>query len=363
MNNFNSEKWIPWMRRALQLADLADGETSPNPLVGAVVLDSNDNLIGEGFHSAAGKPHAEVEALRQAGDASQGGTLMVTLEPCCHQGRTPPCTDLILNSGIKRVVIGLKDPDPRVSGKGIAILKSSGIDVITGVLEEEALYQNRAFVFRVQTGRPWGILKWAMSFDGRIGLPNGTSKWITSEDARSKVHALRAKCDAVIIGGGTLRADDPLLTSRGMSDPEPKRVVFTSSLDLPKSAKIWDTETAESIIAFGSEVRSEQLEQLPQAPSKLPLNESNPKELLEELAKKGCNRILWECGPSLATKAIENDCVQEIFVFMAPKLIGGLSSMNPLSNFGFYSMEEVFSLTDVSLEKIGKDFVLKMLLK
>lgn len=275
-----------WMQRAFQLAQLADGETNPNPLVGAVVLDPDKLLIGEGFHSKAGSPHAEVEALRQAGDAAKGGTLLVTLEPCCHYGLTPPCTKTIIESGVSRVVVGLQDPDPRVSGNGIRLLKEAGIEVITGILKEEISFQNRAFIFRIKTGRPWGILKLAMSFDGRTGLSNGKSKWITSQEAREKVHALRAKCDAVIIGGGTLRADDPLLTSRGLRNPEPLRVVFSQSLSLPIGAQIWRTESAKTLVAFSNENALPLIQELPENVEKLKLHESNPRELLEELAKK-----------------------------------------------------------------------------
>ena len=165
----NKNFWVPWMRRALQLASLAEGRTSPNPLVGSVLLDKDGRLVGEGFHSGAGSPHAEVEAISQAGFRSVDGTIVVTLEPCCHQGLTPPCTEAILKAGLKRVVVGMQDPDPRVSGKGISRLKDSGIEVITGVLKDECEFINREFSFRIRTGRPWGILKWAMSLDGRIG--------------------------------------------------------------------------------------------------------------------------------------------------------------------------------------------------
>ena len=158
-NDIGISPWSFWMRRALQIASLGDGSTSPNPLVGAVVLDSKGNLVGEGFHSHAGGPHAEVLALSQAAKKANGGTLVVTLEPCCHYGRTPPCTEAIIRAGIRKVVIGLKDPDPRVSGGGIILLRKSGIEVITGVLESEAAHQNREFIFRIKTGRPWGILK------------------------------------------------------------------------------------------------------------------------------------------------------------------------------------------------------------
>ena len=213
--------WEPLMHRALALASLAQGRTSPNPLVGALVLDSSGRLIGEGYHARAGLPHAEVGALAQAGVAARGGTLIVSLEPCCHQGRTPPCTDAVIAAGIERVVVALEDPDPRVAGGGISRLRSAGLEVITGVLKAQAAHQNRAFVHRVRTGRPWGVLKWAMSLDGRTALPNGESQWISGPEARTWVHQLRACCDAVIVGGGTVRADDPLLTSRGRRDPEP----------------------------------------------------------------------------------------------------------------------------------------------
>ncbi|MED5469025.1 MAG: bifunctional diaminohydroxyphosphoribosylaminopyrimidine deaminase/5-amino-6-(5-phosphoribosylamino)uracil reductase RibD, partial [Cyanobacteriota bacterium] len=190
VNPSASAVWLPWMRRALQLAALADGRTSPNPLVGAVVLDKAGKLVGEGFHARAGQPHAEVGALTQAGEQARGGTLVVTLEPCCHQGRTPPCTEAVIAAGLRRVVVAMRDPDPRVAGAGITRLRDAGLEVITAVLEPEAAHQNRAFVHRVCTGRPWGILKWAMSLDGRTALPNGASQWISGGEARSWVHRL-----------------------------------------------------------------------------------------------------------------------------------------------------------------------------
>ena len=250
------QRWIPWMRRALQLAALAEGCTSPNPLVGAVVLNEGGQLVGEGFHARAGQPHAEVGALAQAGAAAQGGTIVVTLEPCCHHGRTPPCTEAVINAGIRRVVVALTDPDPRVAGGGMQRLRDAGLEVITGVLEAEAGHQNRAFVHRVQTGRPWGVLKWAMSLDGRTALANGVSQWISGPLARSWVHALRAGCDAVIVGGGTVRADNPLLTSRGQRDPEPLRVVLSRSLVLPELAQLWDQTFAPTLVAHGPVVES-----------------------------------------------------------------------------------------------------------
>ena len=241
------------MARALALAALADGRTSPNPLVGCVVLDANGELVGEGYHRQAGEPHAEVMALRRAGDRAKGGTLYVTLEPCCHHGRTPPCSEAVIAAGLRRVVIALDDPDPRVAGGGIAQLKAAGIEVLSGVRQAEAAQQNRAFLHRLRTGRPWGLLKWAMSLDGRTALSNGASQWISSPPARSWVHQLRAGVDAVIVGGGTVRADNPLLTSRGQRNPEPLRVVLSRTLELPKAAQLWDQTSAATLVAHGPE--------------------------------------------------------------------------------------------------------------
>ncbi len=354
--------WAPWMRRALQLASLADGCTSPNPLVGSVVIDGTGKLVGEGFHSRAGQPHAEPQALEQAGSKAKGGTLVVTLEPCCHQGRTPPCTEAILRSGISRVVVAMQDPDPRVAGAGISRLRDAGIQVLTGLLEREAAYQNRAFIFRVLNGRPWGILKWAMSLDGRTGLPNGASKWISGEKSRSWVHGLRAKCDAVIIGGGTLRFDDPLLTSRGISDPEPLRVVLTRSLNLPDKAQLWDAKEAKTLIAYGPGVSKEQLKKLPSGPDYLELNSTNPSDLLKALAKRECNCVLWECGAELASAAVQDGCVQEIAIVMASKLLGGDSAMTPLAHLGFTSMNQALLASNGSIQRLGKDWLFENLI-
>ena len=353
--------WVPWMRRSIQLAQLAEGRTSPNPLVGSIVLDSSGKLVGEGFHTGAGNPHAEIEALTQAAEKSFNGTIVVTLEPCCHQGLTPPCTEAIIKAGLKRVVIGMVDPDPRVSGNGISRLKDSGIEVIEGVLRQECELINREFTFRVRHGRPWGILKWAMSLDGRIGLPNGCSKWITDVPARNSVHRIRANCDAVIVGGGTVRLDNPLLTSRGKSNFEPIRVIFSRSLDLPKAAKLWNTNIARTIIAYGPEGDESIFSDLPDGLEKLKLNTNDPAELLNSLAKKGCNKILWECGPQLATSAIEANCVQELVVFVAPKLLGGKSAMGPLNSFGFESISSTYKLQHSFLDQKGEDLCWRLI--
>ncbi|MFN9621543.1 MAG: bifunctional diaminohydroxyphosphoribosylaminopyrimidine deaminase/5-amino-6-(5-phosphoribosylamino)uracil reductase RibD [Cyanobacteriota bacterium] len=346
------------MERALQLARLAEGRTSPNPLVGAVVLDAAGRLVGEGFHAKAGEPHAEVGALRQAGERARGGTLVVTLEPCCHHGRTPPCCDAVIAAGLARVVVALTDPDPRVAGQGLARLRAAGVEVVEGVGREAATAQNRAFLHRCRQGRPLGVLKWAMSLDGRTALPNGVSQWISGPPARDWVHGLRARCDAVIVGGGTVRTDDPLLTSRGRRDPEPLRVVLSRTLDLPADARLWRQDVAPVLVAHGPEAGAAACQRLDGlGVPRLPLERGAPRPLLEALAARGCNQVLWECGPSLAAAAVQEGCVQEVAAVIAPSLLGGEPARTPLGLLEARTMAEVWPLTPPTLAWLGGDLL------
>ena len=353
--------WIPWMRRALQLAELGRGRTSPNPLVGAVVLDGAGQLVGEGYHARAGEPHAEVGALAQAGARARGGTLVVTLEPCCHHGRTPPCSQAVIAAGIARVVVAMADPNPQVGGGGLAELRAAGIEVISGVAEAEARALNRAFCHRITTGRPLGILKWAMSLDGRTALANGASQWISGPVARTWVHQLRARCDAVIVGGGTVRADDPLLTSRGRRDPEPLRVVLSRSLNLPAAAQLWQQDAAPTLVAHGYGAPSRARFQLDQwGVERLVLANCGPCALLEELAKRGCNQVLWECGPELAAAALRQGCVQELAALIAPKLLGGMSARTPVGDLELEAMEQVHPWHSAGRSTLGPDLLWRL---
>lgn len=350
--------WLRWMGRALQLAELGQGRTSPNPMVGAVVLDAGGNLVGEGFHARAGEPHAEVGALRQAGDRARGGTLVVSLEPCCHHGRTPPCSEAVITAGIIRVVVAMTDPDPRVAGEGLARLRAAGLEVIEGVARDEALHLNRAFVHRIRSGRPLGILKWAMSLDGRTALANGDSQWISGPAAREWVHCLRARCDAVLVGGGTVRSDDPLLTSRGRRDPEPLRVVLSRSLDLPERARLWQSAEASTLVAHGPEASPAARERMDGlGVQRLELAACEPRSLLEALARRGCNQVLWECGPDLAAAAVRQDCVQEVMAVIAPKLLGGLAARTPLGDLGLEGVDEATSWRVRHLRRRGPDLI------
>ena len=354
------------MRRALELAALGTGRTSPNPLVGAVVLDAAGILVGEGFHAKAGSPHAEVHALAQAGERARGGTLLVTLEPCCHHGRTPPCTDAVIAAGIARVVVAMQDPYPQIAGGGIAKLEASGIAVIVGPGEAEARALNRAFVHRISTGRPLGILKWAMSLDGRTALSNGASQWISGPPARAWVHRLRSHCDAVIVGGGTLRADDPLLTSRGQRNPEPLRVVLSRNLELPERAQLWDTAVAPTLVVHGPEAPARGRAQLAaicaahSGVEALELSSCTPAALLEALAQRGCNQVLWECGPELAAAALREHCVQQVAAVIAPKLLGGTPARTPLGELGFTSLEQLPNWQATPPLRLGTDLLWKL---
>ena len=357
LENFIHEKW---MKRTIRLASLGRGFTSPNPLVGAVILNNKGKLISEGFHQKSGMPHAEAMAFNNLKDDPKGGTLYVNLEPCCHKGKTPPCVDRIISSGIKKVFISIKDPDIRVAGKGIRLLENAGIEVNLGLCEDEALELNKSFIHKNLNGFSYGVLKWAMSIDGRIGLKNGLSKWITTQKSRSLVHKIRADFDAIIIGGNTLRKDNPILTTRGLKQIEPLRVVFTRTLDLPLKAKLWDTELSNTLVVYDSSKANEgNLTRIPKNISIEKVSSDDPRILSKILAEKGCNKVLWECGPELATAAVKAGCIQEFITFVAPKLIGGINGMNPFSDFQFQSMNEVINLNLQEIKPLSRDIYLR----
>jgi diaminohydroxyphosphoribosylaminopyrimidine deaminase/5-amino-6-(5-phosphoribosylamino)uracil reductase len=309
-------------------------------------------------------PHAEAMAFNNLKKDAKDGSMYINLEPCCHHGKTPPCVDKVISSGIKKVYISIQDPDKRVSGKSIEILKKAGIQVQLGLCKKESLDLNKAFIHRNITEKSFGVLKWAMSIDGRIGLKNGKSKWITNEESRLLVHSLRAEFDAIVIGGNTLRRDNPLLTSRGSKNPEPLRVVFTKSLDLPSESNLWDCSKAKTIVIYDSSTANENhLQRIPKCVEVEKVPSDNPELISKILAKKGCNKVLWECGPRLATSAIKSNCIQEIITFIAPKILGGEFSMNPFDDFEFKEMSEIIKLTDLQFSFIEDDIRVKSSLK
>ncbi|MGH8619102.1 MAG: bifunctional diaminohydroxyphosphoribosylaminopyrimidine deaminase/5-amino-6-(5-phosphoribosylamino)uracil reductase RibD [Burkholderiales bacterium] len=313
-----------FMQQALALAEGGLYTATPNPRVGAVVV-RNGLVVGEGFHARAGAPHAEVVALDAAGPRAQGGTLYVTLEPCNHHGRTPPCTARVIAAGVKRVVAAMRDPNPEVDGKGFAALRAAGLQVETGLLELEATELNIGFVSRMTRGRPWVRLKIAASLDGKTALANGKSQWITGAEARRDGHHWRARACAVLTGIGTVLEDDPQLTVRNVETPrQPLRVVVDSRMETPPAARVLAGGNALIAAAVQNEERQRQFAvlgietlMLPDARGKVELQ-----QLMAALAQRGVNEVHVEAGWKLNGSLIREGCVDELLVYLAPCLLG-----------------------------------------
>ena len=346
-----------YMRLALALARRGEGTTSPNPTVGAVVVRDR-TVIGQGFHERAGGPHAEVGALDEAGDRAAGATLYVTLEPCSHHGRTPPCADLILARGVCRVVCAMADPDPRVSGRGIERLRRAGVEVTVGVLEAEARRLNAFYVKHRTTGLPFVILKLAQSLDGRIATASGDSRWITGEAARGRAHLLRSRVDAVLVGVGTVLADDPLLTVRGVAGRDPARIVVDSALRTPASARVLGpgraivatTEGADEGRARKLRERGAEVWRLPSAEGRVDL-----RALMAELGRQGFLSVMVEGGAAVAASALKAGLVDQAQVFIAPRVIG--AGLGAIGDLRVEKVAEGLRLTDVEIERVGDDLL------
>ncbi|MEM9266361.1 MAG: bifunctional diaminohydroxyphosphoribosylaminopyrimidine deaminase/5-amino-6-(5-phosphoribosylamino)uracil reductase RibD [Cyanobacteria bacterium P01_F01_bin.13] len=342
------------MHRCLELAAQGAGRTTPNPMVGAVVV-KDGQIVGEGFHPQVGQPHAEVFALRAAGEQARGATIYVNLEPCNHTGRTPPCTEAILAAGIATAVIGMRDPNPQASG-GIERLRAAGVSVITDVETAACERLNEAFIHRIRHRQPFSILKYAMTLDGKIATDTGHSAWVTSPEARRRVHKLRGQCDAVIVGGNTVRRDNPRLTSHGVCDHNPLRVVMSRGLDLPATANLWETETAPTLVFTEA---SKQQSPLPKQVEIISLDSLTPKTVLDNLYERGLSKVLWECGGKLTAAALRQGVIQTLWAFIAPKLIGGTQAYTPVGDMGFTKMSEALELQDIELEKVGPDWLIQ----
>jgi diaminohydroxyphosphoribosylaminopyrimidine deaminase/5-amino-6-(5-phosphoribosylamino)uracil reductase len=322
------------MQRALSLAQGAKGTTSPNPPVGAVILDADGRIVGEGATQPAGEAHAEVMALRQAGSRAQGGTAIVTLEPCAHTGRTGPCTEALIAAGIVRVVYAVSDPDPIASGGGQA-LAAAGVDVEGGTdaaaAADGAL---RAWLHSVAQGRPWVTWKFAATLDGRIAAADGTSRWITGPEAREQVHRLRGEVDAVVVGSGTVLADDPQLTVRLPGDDpgrrQPLRVVLDRRHRIPEDARVLD-DAAETLV----------------------LDTAAPRFALKALQDRGVRHVLLEGGATLAGAFLEAGCIDEVIAYLAPTLLG--AGPSALGRSGIGTLSEALKLKDVQVEQVGRD--------
>ncbi|MDQ6720947.1 MAG: bifunctional diaminohydroxyphosphoribosylaminopyrimidine deaminase/5-amino-6-(5-phosphoribosylamino)uracil reductase RibD [Candidatus Dormibacteraeota bacterium] len=344
-----------WAARALELALRADYRTSPNPMVGAVVLNSAGNLAGEGYHRRAGEPHAEQEALDQAGDQAHGGTLYVNLEPCTHLHRTPPCAEAIILAGLKRVVISMSDPDERVRGAGIAKLQAAGIETVVGIQEERAMRLNEFYVKHRLTGRPFVSAKFAMSLDGKIATRTGESRWITGEESRLHGHRLRQIHDAILVGVNTVITDDPELTSRleGQDVRQPLRVVVDSQLRTRMSAKAVGPNTLIATTRSGRMGAAEVLRLPAGADGRVALA-----PLLDELGKRGILSLLVEGGSEVHASFFANGLVDKVHAYVAPRLIGGREAPGPVGGGGAEHLVEAVPLRELDATRLGTDILI-----
>jgi diaminohydroxyphosphoribosylaminopyrimidine deaminase / 5-amino-6-(5-phosphoribosylamino)uracil reductase len=345
---------------ALELAERGLGLASPNPLVGAVVV-RDDRVIGQGWHEGPGTPHAEVVALREAGSAARGATLYTTLEPCTHHGRTPPCSDAIVAAGVDRVVSALADPNPSVRAGGHALLREASIAVTEDVLRERAARQNRAYLKQVTTGRPYVVWKAAATLDGKVAARDGSSRWVTGEAARADAHRLRAWADAIVVGAGTVLADDPALTIR---DPRyrgrpPLRVLVDARGRVPAEGRLFDS-SAPTLVATSKLADEAWVAAWAERAEVEVLDTDSAggvsiEALMERLGERDVQAVLLEGGPTLAWSVVEADLVDEVVLYVAPKLLGGDRSPGVLGGEGFAPVGAAPDLSIRSVERLGED--------
>ncbi len=355
------------MARALELARKGAGRTSPNPMVGAVIV-KNGQVVGEGYHKKAGFPHGEIAALKKAGRKAQGADLYVNLEPCCHFGKTPPCTDAILAAGIRKVIVGMRDPNKLVSGKGVRKLRQKGIEVVTGVLGKECTRLNEVFIKFICTRRPFVILKTAVSLDGKIATSAGQSQWITGPKARQRVHQTRNEVDAIIAGAGTVVKDNPSLTTRlrkKLNVKHPVRVILDNENRVPLSANVFqNTDSQQVLYIAGKSLPVSRKKALTQKGVEvLSLKEKKGgvdlQHLMQVLGEKELTSVLIEGGGEVNASALEAGLVDKVMVFVAPVLIGGRDAPGPVGGHGVRRLEEALKIKNMSVTPIGNDWLLE----
>lgn len=351
-----------FMRMALELAQRGRGRTNPNPMVGAVVV-KDGRVIGQGYHDHYGALHAERAALQSCAESPRGAVLYVTLEPCCHFGRQPPCTDAILEAGIKRVVVGSSDPNPLVSGRGLKQLRAGGVQVETGILQAECDALNPVFFHFIRTGTPYVMMKYAMTMDGKIATRTGASRWITGEAARRRVHADRGRYAAIMAGVGTVLADDPLLTCRTEGGRTPLRVICDTHLRIPLEGQIVRTApSVPTVIAAGngSAEKRELLEAAGCRVWELPMPDGHVdlRALMKRLGEEKIDSVLLEGGGTLNWAALEAGIVHKVQAYIAPKLFGG-AAKTPVVGLGAALPEQAFLLKNTTVTALGEDFLLE----
>lgn len=353
------------MDRAIEVANRGIGWVNPNPLVGAVLVKGG-RILAEGWHACYGGLHAERNALNNCREDPAGATLYVTLEPCCHYGKTPPCTEALIGCRIARVVIGMQDPNPLVAGKGIELLKSAGMEVVCGIREEVIREQNRVFLKYIGTHRPWVVMKTAMTLDGKIAAFTGDSRWVTGEAARHLVHQMRGRYVAVLVGSGTVKADDPLLNCRLEGKVrQPVRIVVDSKAGIALESRLVKTALQQrTVVAHLPSASPENLAALRLRGVKtLECREREGKvdigDLLAQLGRSGVDSVLLEGGGGLNEVFLREGQVDEVYAFIAPKIIGGKEAKTPVEGKGFPCMSDAIALKEVSCEKIGEDILVK----
>ena len=350
-----------FMREALRIARNAEGRTSPNPLVGAVIV-RDGKIIAEGWHRAAGTPHAEIHALNMAGELAKNSTLYVTLEPCSHFGRTPPCAKAIVAAGIKRVVAAMTDPNPKVAGRGFDILRAAGVEVDVGILEDDARKLNEVFLKYITEKLPFVTMKFACSLDGKIATASGESQWISGIESRRFTHHLRDINDAILVGVGTVLADNPTLTTRLVEGKNPVRVILDSNARTPLNSNVVTDKSARTIIAVTENAPQENISALENHGVEIITAGSGEHVdlniLMSELAAREITSVLVEGGGTVHFAMIKAGLVDKIFAFIAPKIIGGKNALTAVEGAGFENLSDALKLENFTAQKLGDDILI-----
>jgi diaminohydroxyphosphoribosylaminopyrimidine deaminase/5-amino-6-(5-phosphoribosylamino)uracil reductase len=352
-----------WMRRALRLAEKGRGRTSPNPMVGAVLV-KNGKVVGEGYHAKAGEDHAEIIALRRAGEKARGAILYLNLEPCIHYGKTPPCAPAVIKAKVKRVVIGMKDPNPLVRGRGFESLKRAGLNVDMGIMEKECRRLNEAFCKYIVKKEPFVILKVAATLDGRIATRKGDSKWISGEASRHFVHRLRDQVDGVVVGIGTVLKDDPQLTTRIKKGRDPYRIILDSQLKIPEEAQVLGKPSLKTIIATTELAARDKVEKLEKKGVQILILNSKQgrvdlKNCLSKLGELGITSLLLEGGSQVNGSFLDEGLIDKVLFFLSPKLIGDREALGIFGGSGKETLKEAISLSDLRVKRIGQDILVE----
>ena len=349
-----------FMLHALALAERGRGAVEPNPMVGAIVVSETGHIVGEGWHERFGEPHAEIHALQHAGDAACGGTLYVSLEPCCHFGKTPPCTDAVLRAGLRRVVVAMADPFPKVAGGGIAILLKAGLQVELGICETLARRLNAPYLMLTQQARPWFIAKWAMTLDGKIATKTGDSQWISGIASRELVHEWRGQVDAILVGRGTVHADDPMLTARPPGPRTATRIVLSASGMLPADCQLVRTARDVPVIIFTRPEAVANLRSWSDAGAEIvPLDSLDALTIARELGNRRMTNVFIEGGAGVLGSFHDAGLLDELRVFIAPVLVGGTAAPGPIAGAGIARLADATRWDDVEFRSVEPDMLMR----